>query len=87
MIGKLSAASTRCIGWGWYEKRYEKKEKKMEEIHITDKKNSPMASTDSLFECCRLVARVKSSQTIELQDFSYHFCLNSRITSSGDRFR
>jgi hypothetical protein len=80
---------------GEYEKKdskdYGDKEKKRRKvvgkIPLRGKKDFAMAPLGSLFECARLVARVASSQMRGLQNFRYHFSRNSRMTSSGERFR
>ena len=80
-----------------YEKRYGKKDgdmemeenKAMEKTPSMGKKVFRMAPVDSRFECCWLGARVSDGvdEMRGFQDFSYHFSLNSRITSSGERLR
>ena len=58
------------------------KNRAMEKIQTTGKKVFQMAPLDSLIECFRMVIRVVYSQMRGLQDVSYHFSLNSRMTSS-----
>ena len=54
----------------------------MEKIQTIGEKVFQLAPLDSLLECFRMVIRVVYRQMRELQDVSYHFSLNSWMTSS-----